>query len=115
MGANGGEDAVPDRGEIAKVALRVSSELMVMLYGSAFEQETDATDADSFAGELIPVSDRVMAARQEVSTVAETLIEALAVAAATGVIVEPDARMPKARIGNVAFKVTALPPARTNT
>ena len=34
---------------------------------------------------------------------------------ATGLIVEPDARMQKAKTGNVVFKVTALPPARTNT
>jgi hypothetical protein len=86
-----------------------------MLYGTAFEQETDTADAAFVAAEPVPLAVRVMEARQDAWTVAETLIEALAVAAATGLIVEPDARTQKAKTDNVVFMVTALPPARTNT
>jgi len=85
------------------------------LYGTAFEQETDTADATSASAAGAPIAVGETDARQEAWTVAETLIEALAVAAATGLIVEPDARMQKAKTGNVVFTVTALPPARTNT
>lgn len=105
----------PDPGRNATVALRATSALRVMLYGTAFEQDTDTAGAASFVAAPVPTAVEVMAARQEAWTVAETLIEALADAAAAGLMAEPDARMLNARIGNVAFKVTALPPARTNT
>jgi hypothetical protein len=52
-----------------------------------------------------------MVARQEAWTVAETPIEALAVAAATGLIVEPDARRPRASTRNVSLNGIA-PPGR---
>lgn len=85
------------------------------MYGTEFEQETEIAGEASDSAASDPIEDGVTAARQETWTVAETLNEALTVAAATGVTTGPDARMPKARSGNVIFMVTALPPARTNT
>lgn len=86
-----------------------------MLYGTEFEQETATADAASVAATSAPIAVGMMAALQEAWTVAETLIEALTVAAATGLIVKPDARMQKAKTENVVFMVSALPLAQTNT
>ncbi len=97
------------------VGLPAAPALRVILYGTEFEQETATAGVASDSEAWVSSADGVTAATQEAWTVAETLKEALAVAAAAGLIIEPDARMLSARTGNVIFKVTALPPARTNT
>jgi len=89
-------------------ALRATFAMRVMLYGTAFEQETATGDPASVAAAPVPIAVGVAEARQETWTVAETLIEAPAVAAATVLIVEPDARMAKAKTGNVVRISTAI-------
>ncbi len=86
-----------------------------MLYGTEFVQETATAGVASDSGAWVPSADGMTMARQEAWTVAETTIEALAVAAAAGLVIEHDARMLNARTGNVVFKVTALPPAWAKT
>jgi hypothetical protein len=51
---------------------------------------------------------------QEAETIAETLNDALAVAASAGFSVKPDARIPKANTGNAALFDIALPLTRKN-
>jgi hypothetical protein len=71
----------PGPGRKVTAELRTAPALRVMSYGTEFEQEIDTADAASVASSF-PVADVVTAARQEAWTVAETLKEALAVAAA---------------------------------
>jgi hypothetical protein len=90
-------------------------ELRVTVYGTELLQAIETAEA-AFDGAVSVLNTEAEAeATQEACTVAETLIEAVAVAAATNLIAGPKARMTRARADDEVFIVTALPPARTSS
>jgi hypothetical protein len=92
------------------VALRATPGLRVILYGTGFVQATETEDAASASALRVSIAVGETDAMQEAWTVAETPIEALAVAAFAGLIPRPDARMAKTKTGNVVRIGTAIFP-----
>lgn len=112
---------MPRRGELSEISRMAivspspNPAVMLTLYGTGLLQSTETGDVGFNTAAANVLSAMVFAvARQVASTTAETLKEALAVAATAGLGVKPDARTPKTKTGNAFLIDTALPLTRQN-